>query len=71
MNVKNFVKDVGRGIFWTLLIIIFGLSQLWYTLGKTIFLNDDNLNFFDITKNGILLFFILALNNKFSIGLLV
>ena len=41
--------------------MIFGLSQLWYVVGENLFSQESNFDMFSIIKDGVLLFFILAL----------
>ncbi|AEG00663.1 hypothetical protein [Methylomonas methanica] len=51
---------IGRGLYWIILVIVFGLLQLWLNVGYFLYSAPDQVSFYSVTKDGVLLFFMLA-----------
>ena len=49
-----------RGAYWTLLMAVFGLLQFWVNWGIAKVSRPESSSFFDLTKDGGLLFFVVA-----------
>jgi hypothetical protein len=54
--------SVGRGVYWTLLVVLFGLSQLWLTLGYRMYVAPEQVSAYESVKDGTVLFFTLAIS---------
>ena len=50
-----------KGIYWTILVIIFGLLQFWIGLGYSSYSSMIEISFHELTKDGVLLFFSLGI----------
>ncbi len=61
MVTRKMIRATGKGIYWTTLVILFGLSQLWLKIGYSLYSYPEQLNMFYITRDGALLFFTLAI----------
>lgn len=54
------MKPFGKGIYWTILILIFGLLQLWFSVFYVFYEDPSAFSFYPLVKDGALLFFSLA-----------
>lgn len=50
----------GKGIYWTFLVSVFGLAQLWIIIGYQLFNDASKVSVYYMAKDGALLFFALA-----------
>lgn len=54
-------KSIGKGLYWSILIVVFGLVQLWVNIGISLYNNPINSSIYVFLKDGVLLFFVLAI----------
>lgn len=54
------MQAFGKGIYWTILVLIFGLLQLWIDVFLKYYGSPDSFSFYPLIKNGAFLFFSLA-----------
>ncbi|MBM3236139.1 hypothetical protein FJZ31_07550 [Candidatus Poribacteria bacterium] len=55
------VRGISKGFYWTILVIVFGLMQFWIKLAYLYYTEPDKISFYNVTKDGVLLFFTLAI----------
>ncbi|PPK72359.1 hypothetical protein B0F88_104153 [Methylobacter tundripaludum] len=51
---------IGKGVYWTILIVVFGLMQLWVDIGVSLYNEPKDATLYFFVKDGVLLFFTLA-----------
>jgi len=61
------ITSMGKSLIWTLLIILFGLSQLWILIGNSYLLTNFSIIYNQILLDGVLLFFSSTLVASISI----
>lgn len=54
------VRCIGKGVYWTVLIVVFGLMQLWVDIGVSLYNKPEDATLYHFVKDGVLLFFTLA-----------
>lgn len=54
------IRATGKGVYWTALVVLFGLAQLWVIVGYSLYSFPEKVTFYSMTKDGVLLFFTLA-----------
>ncbi|SEI67509.1 hypothetical protein SAMN05421831_10754 [Allopseudospirillum japonicum] len=54
-------RATGKGVYWTILVVLFGLAQLWVKIGYSLYSYPEQVSLFYITRDGVLLFFTLAI----------
>jgi hypothetical protein len=57
---KKMLKSILKGIYWTFLIVLFGLIHLWIDLGALVFSDPEKISIYYISKHGAILFFTLV-----------
>lgn len=58
---QSAVMNLGKGVYWALLLGIFGLLQLWVNVAYLVYIQPESVSLYRLTSDGVLLFFALAI----------